>query len=329
MIMSVIVTGGAGYIGSHVALVLLDAGEHVVVVDRLSTGFRWAVPSAASFVLGDVGDESLMARVIREHDVDAIIHCAGSIVVAESLADPLGYYLNNTVKSRSLLGVAVGTGVRHFVFSSTAAVYGPPETNPVAETAPVRPISPYGSSKLMTETMLADATRAYGLGCVSLRCFNVAGADPDGRSGQSAPNATHLIKSVCETALGRRSHVEVFGTDYPTRDGTCVRDYIHVMDLAQAHWMALAHLRDGGPSGTYNCGYSRGLSVLEVIDAVRRVSGVDFEIRLSPRRAGDAAAVVAASEKIRASLGWRPQYDDLDGIVSSALQWERRLEPRR
>jgi UDP-glucose 4-epimerase len=323
--MTILVTGGAGYIGSHMVLELLDAGERVVVLDNLSTGFRWAVPSAATLVVGDVGDQDLVRTIVKKYDVDAIIHFAGSIVVPESVADPLGYYLNNTVKSRALMEVAVSTSVKQFIFSSTAAVYGNPAENPVSEAAPTAPMSPYGSSKLMTEIMLADVARAHDFRYVALRYFNVAGADPQGRSGQSTPRATHLIKVACETALGKRGHMEVFGTDYPTTDGTCVRDYIHVKDLARAHSAALEHLRKGGASDIFNCGYSRGYSVLEVIDAVKKASGVDFDVRLSPRRPGDPAAIVAASDKIRNTLGWVPRHDDLDQIVSQALAWEDHL----
>lgn len=324
--MTVLVTGGAGYIGSHMVLELVDAGETVVVIDNLSTGFRWAVSPQAKLVVGDIGESDLVMRTIRAHDVDAIIHFAGSIVVPESVADPLGYYLNNTVKSRSLMADAVASGVKHFIFSSTAAVYGNPEQNPVAEDARPAPMSPYGSSKLMTEIMLGDTSRAHDFRYVALRYFNVAGADPQGRSGQSTPKATHLIKVACETALGKRTGMEVFGTDYPTPDGTCVRDYIHVKDLARAHMSALAHLRKGGQSDIFNCGYSKGFSVHEVIAAVKRVSGVDFKVKLSPRRAGDPAAIVAASNKIRSQLGWVPEHDDLDTIVAQALAWERRVD---
>ncbi len=323
--MAVLVTGGAGFIGSHMVLALLDAGERVVVLDNLSTGFRWAVPPAATLVVGDVGDQDLVRTVIRKYGVKAIVHFAGSIVVPESVADPLGYYNNNTVKSRALMEAAVATGIRHFIFSSTAAVYGNPLENPVSETATPAPMSPYGWSKLMTEVMLADAARAHDFRYVALRYFNVAGADPQGRSGQSTPRATHLIKVACETALGQRGHMDVFGTDYPTHDGTCVRDYIHVSDLIRAHVAALDYLRSGGKSDVFNCGYSKGFSVLEVIDAVKRVSGVNFDVRLSPRRAGDPAAIVAGSQKIRDSLGWQPRNDDLDQIVGHALAWEDQL----
>jgi UDP-glucose 4-epimerase len=323
--MSVLVTGGAGYIGSHMVLKLLDAGEKVVILDNLSTGLAFAVPKGVALAVGDVGDADLLRRLLDGQEVDAIIHFAGSIVVPESVVDPLGYYLNNTVKSRTLMAMAVKCGIRHFIFSSTAAVYGLTGDQPVAEEGPLAPISPYGSSKRMTEIMLADAGRAHDLRYVALRYFNVAGADPEGRSGQSTPRATHLIKVACETALGKRGHLEVFGTDYPTPDGTCVRDYIHVSDLARAHMAALHHLRVGGASDVLNCGYGRGFSVLEVIEAVKRAAGRDFEVRRGPRRAGDPARVIAATERIRATLGWTPEHDDLDTIVRHALAWEEHL----
>ena len=323
--MSILVTGGAGYIGSHMVLELLGARERVIVLDNLTTGFRWAVPAEATLVIGDAGDQDLVRTVIRKNDVSAIVHFAGSIVVPESVADPLGYYNNNTVKSRALMEVAVAMGVKQFIFSSTAAVYGMTGDAPVDEDATLQPMSPYGSSKLMTEIMLADAARAHDFRYAALRYFNVAGADPEGRTGQSTPRATHLIKTACETALGQRPRMEVFGTDYPTTDGTCVRDYIHVLDLARAHMAALAHLRSGGKSDIYNCGYGQGYSVLQVIDAVKRASGVEFEVKMSPRRAGDPASVVAAPAKIRRELGWEPKFDDLDTIVAHALAWENRL----
>jgi UDP-glucose 4-epimerase len=323
--MSVLVTGGAGYIGSHMVLELVDAGEKVVVLDNLSTGHAWAVPKGVVLAAGDVGDADLLRRLIDGQDVDAIMHFAGSIVVPDSVVDPLGYYLNNTVKSRTLMEMAVRCGIGHFIFSSTAAVYGLTGEAPVAEDGPLAPLSPYGSSKRMTEIMLADAARAHDLRYVALRYFNVAGADPEGRSGQSTPRATHLIKVACETALGKRSHLEVFGTDYPTSDGTCVRDYIHVSDLARAHMAALHHLRAGGASGIFNCGYGRGFSVLEVLEAVRRAAGRNFDVRRGPRRAGDPARVVAATERIRATLGWTPEHDQLDTIVRHALAWEEHL----
>ena len=323
--MSVLVTGGAGYIGSHMVLELLDAGEEVVVLDNLSTGFRWAVPEDATLTVGDVGDADLVADLLRVRDVEAIVHFAGSIVVPESIKDPLSYYLNNTVKTRALIECAVHGGVKRFIFSSTAAVYGMPEQNPVAEEAPLAPISPYGSSKMMTELMLRDTAEAHDLDYVALRYFNVAGADPAGRSGQSTPEATHLIKVASQAALGQRPRLEVFGTDYPTPDGTCIRDYIHVTDLARAHSAALAHLRGGRGSLVLNCGYGRGYSVLEVIDAVKRAAHTDFEVRLADRRPGDPAALVAAAARIREALNWTPTLDDLDTIVAQALAWERRL----
>lgn len=323
--MSVLVTGGAGYIGSHMVLELREAGETVVVLDNLSTGFRWAVPDDVPLVVGDVGDLDLVAKTIAAHNVNAIIHFAGSIIVPESVEDPLGYYHNNTVKSRSLMAAAVHTGVKHFIFSSTAAVYGNPVKVPVSEQAALTPMSPYGSSKLMTEIMLADTARAHDFNFVALRYFNVAGADPDGRTGQSTPRATHLIKVACETALGKRSHMEVYGTDYETEDGTCIRDYIHVKDLARAHMAALRHLRNGGQSDIFNCGYSKGFSVLQVIEAVKRAAGHAFDVRMSARRAGDPAAIVAGSDKIRNELGWVPEHDDLDEIVAGALRWEEQL----
>ena len=326
--MSILVTGGAGYIGSHMVLELLDAGERVVVLDNLSTGFRGAVPAAAELVVGDAGDQDLVRTVLRRHKVEAIIHFAGSIVVPDSVSDPLGYYMNNTVKSRALMAAAVAEGVGKFIFSSTAAVYGMALQMPVAETMPLEPMSPYGSSKLMTEIMLADTARAHDFRYVALRYFNVAGADPKGRAGQSTPRATHLIKVACEVATGKRAGMDVFGTDYPTADGTCVRDYIHVSDLARAHAQALGHLRGGGQSEIFNCGYGRGYSVLEVIEAVRRVSGAKVEAKLVPRRPGDPAQIVAASDKIRGRLGWTPRHADLDTIVGHALAWERGLAPK-
>jgi UDP-glucose 4-epimerase len=321
----VLVTGGAGYIGSHMVLALLDAAEEVVVLDDLSTGRAEAVPPAAPVVVGDVGDQARVAELIGRHGIDAIIHFAGSVVVPESVADPLGYYLNNTVKSRALIETAVKCGVERFIFSSTAVVYGVPDEGPIPEDAPLGPISPYASSKMMTEMMLADAARAHDLAYVVLRYFNVAGADPKGRAGQSTPKATHLIKVACQAALGTRSRLDVYGTDYPTPDGTCVRDYIHVADLAHAHLLALDHLRKGGESLTLNCGYGRGHSVLEVIEAVRRVSNTDFEVCFASRRPGDAPWLVAGTDRIREALGWKPSLDDLDTIVAHALAWERRL----
>ncbi|MGC1575914.1 MAG: UDP-glucose 4-epimerase GalE [Beijerinckiaceae bacterium] len=327
--MPILVTGGAGYIGSHMVLELLDAGEKVVVLDDLSTGFGSAVPDGATFIRGDAGDPALVLRLIAEHAINAIAHFAAKIVVSESVSDPLGYYLGNTVKSRNLIEAAVRGGVRHIIFSSTAAVYGNPRTNPVGEDAPLDPLSPYGRSKLMTEWMLEDTGRAHGLRHISLRYFNVAGADPQGRAGQSTARASHLIKAAVQAALGARSHLEVFGTDYPTKDGSCLRDYIQVTDLARAHLAALAHLRDGGESLTLNCGYGSGFSVLEVVEMVKRVSDRDFEVRLAPRRPGDPAAIIAKAGRIRAELGWIPRHDDLREIVSQALAWERKLIDQR
>src|SRR6478672_6978094 len=323
--MTVMVTGGAGYIGSHMVHALVAAGEKVAVLDNLSTGFDWAIAEGVPLVLGETGDQPLVAKLIKEHGVESIIHFAASIVVPDSVADPLGYYKNNTVNSRALIEGAVKGGVKHFIFSSTAAVYGNTTRVPVTEDDALLPMSPYGSSKLMTEVMLRDASTAHGLGHVILRYFNVAGADPELRTGQSTKNATHLIKVAVEAALGRREKIEVFGTDYPTRDGTCIRDYIHVSDLAQAHLDALRHLRSGGASSTFNCGYGRGFSVFEVIDTVKRVSGVDFRIDIAERRAGDPAQIIAASDRARARLGWRPKLDDLGTIVGHALAWERKL----
>ncbi|RTL85039.1 MAG: UDP-glucose 4-epimerase GalE [Hyphomicrobiales bacterium] len=327
--MAILVTGGAGYIGSHTVLELLDAGEKPVVLDDLSTGFRWAVPEGVPLFIGDDGDEALIADIIARHDIHAIIHFAARIVVPDSVADPLGYYLNNTAKARNLIAAAVAAGVKHFIFSSTAAVYGDPDELPVTEDATLRPVSPYGRSKLMVEWMLEDVARAHDFDYVVLRYFNVAGADPRGRSGQSTPNATHLIKVAAQTALGMRDRLQVFGTDYPTPDGTCIRDYIQVTDLARAHLDALAHLRKGGGSLTANCGYAHGFSVLEVIEAVKRVSGVDFRVDYAPRRPGDPAAIVASNARAREILGWTPKYDNLDEIVRQALDWEKRLAEGR
>ncbi|WP_445504616.1 UDP-glucose 4-epimerase GalE [Microvirga sp. G4-2] len=326
--MAVLVTGGAGYIGSHMVLELLDAGEQVVVLDNLSTGFRWAVPSEATLVVGDVGDQALVTRIVEEHGIDSIMHFAARIVVPESVTDPLGYYFNNTVKTRALIETAVQTGIRSFVFSSTAAVYGNAEAPLLTEDMPLVPINPYGRSKLMSEWMLQDAHTAHGLRYAILRYFNVAGADPKGRSGQSTPQATHLIKVAAQAALGQRPYLDVFGTDYVTPDGTCVRDYIQVNDLARAHLVALKSLREGGDCAVMNCGYGHGASVLEVVDVVRRVSGIDFEVRLSPRRPGDPAQLVAQVDRIR-KLGWKPQHDDLAEIVDQALRWERTLAERK
>jgi UDP-glucose 4-epimerase len=327
--MTILVTGGAGYIGSHMVHELVDAGEPVVVLDNLSTGFRFLLPSAVAFIAGSTGDRELVAKTLRHYRVTAIIHFAASIVVPESVSNPLGYYRNNTMNTCNLLDVAIETGVKQFIFSSTAAVYGNAEQTPVREDAATLPISPYGTSKLMSEIMLHDAGKAHGLRFVVFRYFNVAGADPKLRTGQSTPAATHLIKVACEAALGKRPRIEVFGTDYPTPDGTCIRDYIHVSDLARAHSAALAHLRRGGANATFNCGYGQGSSVFEVIDAVRRASGRDFPVEISGRRAGDPPALVANVDRIRATLDWRPQFQDLDTIVAHALAWEKRLPGKR
>jgi UDP-glucose 4-epimerase len=325
--MAILVTGGAGYIGSHMTLALLERGEEVVVLDNLATGVRSLVPPAARFVEGDVRDQALLRRLFQEHDVDAVLHFAGSTVVPDSVARPLAYYANNTMASRDLIEACVGAGVKHFIFSSTAAVYGPGDDTLIAETAAKAPANPYGRSKLMTEQMLQDAAGASDLRYVALRYFNVAGADPEGRTGQSTPRATHLIKCACQAALGRRPYLGVFGTDYETPDGTGVRDYIHVADLVAAHALALDHLRAGGESAVFNCGYGRGFSVREVIAAVERAAGVRLPVKTLPRRPGDAAAVVADPARIKARLGWSPRHDDLDEIVRHALAWERRLEP--
>jgi UDP-glucose 4-epimerase len=327
--MTILVTGGAGYIGSHMVHALVDAGERAVVLDNLSTGFRFLIPSSVPFVAGSTGDRDLVAKTLHQNGVTEIIHFAASVVVPESVRDPLGYYRNNTMNTCLLLDAAVEAGVKHFIFSSTAAVYGNADMTPVRESAPTPPISPYGSSKLMSEIILHDVGRAHGLRFVVLRYFNVAGADPRLRTGQSTPAATHLIKVACETALGRRPKLDVFGTDYPTPDGTCIRDYIHVSDLVRAHVAALGHLRRGNASATFNCGYGHGHSVFEVVEAVRRAHGRDFPVEIAGRRPGDPASLVADVARIHAALDWRPQFDNLDTIVSHALAWERRLLSRR
>jgi UDP-glucose 4-epimerase len=327
--MSVLVTGGAGYIGGHMALALVDAGEPVLVLDNLSTGFAWAVPEGVKLIVGDTGDADLVAGLIKEHAIDAIAHFAAKIVVPESVSDPLAYYLNNVSNTRTLIETAIRGGVRTFIFSSTAAVYGETGAEPVSEEAALKPISPYGRSKLMVEWMLEDASRAHDFRYVALRYFNVAGADPKGRLGQSTPNATHLIKRAVQTALGVRPKMEIFGQDYPTRDGTCVRDFIQVSDLIDAHMDALTYLRAGGASLVCNCGYGHGQTVSEVVDVVKRVSGVDFPVVVSGRRAGDPAAIVAKADRVKRVLGWKPTRDNLDEIVRQALDWERRLHNRR
>ena len=326
--MTVLVTGGAGYIGSHMVWALVDAGESVVVLDNLSTGFKWAVAPEAELVVGDIADDALVDTLMTTRGIDAVVHFAGSIIVPESVSDPLKYYWNNTCKSRALIASCVRNRVKNFIFSSTAAVYGEPGSEPVDESVPFAPLSPYGTSKMMTEMMLADVSAAHDFAYTALRYFNVAGADPKGRTGQSTKNATHLIKVGCEAALGKRPSISVFGTDYDTPDGTGVRDYIHVTDLVEAHRLALGRLRETGQSVVMNCGYGRGFSVLQVIDAVKRVSGVDFKVDMAPRRAGDSPQVVARADKIREVLGWQPRHDALDEIVSHALAWEKSLSTR-
>lgn len=326
--MSILVTGGAGYIGSHAVIDLINAGEDVVVLDNLSTGFDWAVQDAARFHVGDIADAHLVDRILRDHAVEAVIHFAGSVIVPESVSDPLKYYLNNTAKSRTLIERCVAGGVRHFIFSSTAAVYGMLEVSPANEDAALKPMSPYGRSKLMTEWMLQDVAAAHDMTYAALRYFNVAGADPEGRVGQSTANATHLIKVACQTALGQRPFIEVFGDDYPTADGTCIRDYIHVSDLAAAHTDALRYLRKGGESLVANCGYGHGFSVREVLRAVEKAAGHPFDIRHAPRRPGDPASIVSDPSRVKAVLGWQPAHDDLDEIVTHALAWEKRLSER-
>jgi UDP-glucose 4-epimerase len=322
---AVLVTGGAGYIGSHVAWALREAGHPVAILDDLSTGRRDAVPPDAAFVEGNVADARLVGDVLRRFRPQAVLHFAGSIVVPDSVARPLDYYANNTVASHALISAAVAAGVRGFVFSSTATVYGDAGTGPLGEDLPPAPVHPYAASKAMTERMLADASRAHGLSVAVLRYFNVAGADPAGRTGQSTPTATHLIKVAAQVAVGLRPHLDVYGDDYPTPDGTCVRDYIHVSDLADAHVLALGHLLGGGGSVTLNCGYGRGHSVLEVLAAVERVLGRPLPTRRASRRAGDVAILVADPARIGRVLGWAPRLGGLDGIVESAIAWERRL----
>ncbi|WP_230532228.1 UDP-glucose 4-epimerase GalE [Microvirga roseola] len=326
--MNVLVTGGAGYIGGHMVLALLDAGFKPVVLDNLSTGFRWSVPDGVPVVVGDVGDYELVLQTLRKHDIEAIVHFAAKLIVPESVTDPLGYYLNNTVKSRSLMAAAVAAGVQKFIFSSTAAVYGNASDKPLAEDAHLDPLSPYGTSKLLTEMMLRDVAAAHDMRYVVLRYFNVAGADPAMRHGQSTANATHLIKVAVQTALGMRPHMEIYGSDYQTQDGTCIRDYIHVTDLISAHMQALKYLNEGNESTVVNCGYGHGYSVSEVIETVRKVSGRPVDARQAPRRAGDPATIVADSSRIRARMGWEPRYDDLSTIVDHTLRWESHLRER-
>jgi UDP-glucose 4-epimerase len=323
--MTILVTGGAGYIGSHMVQALVEAGESVVVIDNLTTGFSAFVPVGVPLFIGDAGDENLVEGVIASHAIQSIIHFAGSVVVPESMRDPLGYYRNNTMTTRNLLNAAVKGGVRRFIFSSTAAVYGNPDSVPVGEQAATRPLSPYGSSKLMSEIMLHDVAAAHDLNYVVLRYFNVAGADPRARIGLATVGATHLLKIAVEAATGQRAKIDVFGTDYLTKDGSCIRDFIHVSDLAQAHRAALAYLTSGGTSATLNCGYGRGYSVIETIEAVRRVSGRNFAVQYAPRRPGDIMTMVADTSRMRQLLDWTPRYDDLDTIAAHALAWEQKL----
>jgi UDP-glucose 4-epimerase len=327
--MSVLITGGAGYIGSHAAWECIDRGEEVVIIDNLVTGFEWAMPPQATFVRGNIGNQSLVNEVIRHHKVDTIIHFAGSVVVPESLVDPLKYYQNNTCNTRALLETAVDCGIKQFIFSSTAAVYQAPSSlEAVDETAPLAPASPYGMSKLMSEMMIRDIALAHDLRYVMLRYFNVAGADPQGRSGLSTRGATHVMKLACEAATGKRGHFDVFGTDYDTPDGSAIRDFIHVSDLAEAHYVAVGFLREGGLKFTGNVGYGVGHSVLDIVKMVKRVSGTDFEVRLKPRRPGDMAAIVADSSRMQRRLDWTPNYGGLEQIVEHALAWESRTTTR-
>jgi UDP-glucose 4-epimerase len=324
--MTVLVTGGAGYIGGHMVLGLLDAGEEPVVIDDMSNGVPWAIPNGVRFVLGDSGDYETVARTIAKYAVDAVVHFAARLITPQYYDDPLEYYHANTVKSRTLLSAVQNLGVKHFIFSSTAAVYGNPPMNPVPETAPLAPISAYGSSKLMTEIMLKDLAAVRDLRYVALRYFNVAGADPGGRYGQSTTKTTLLVQIAAQVALGIRPFIEIYGDDYPTADGTCIRDYIHVSDLVDAHLAALHHLRNAGTNLVANCGYGRGYSVKQVLDMTQKVAGRDFERRIGPRRRGDAVEVVAEANLIRKEFGWSPRYADLATIVEHALRWEEQLQ---
>lgn len=328
--LNVLVTGGAGYIGSHAVLALLDSGHRPVVIDNLVTGFRWAVPDGIEFYEGNIADSQLMSRIIEDERIDAVMHFAGSVVVPESVDNPLKYYYNNTANSRSLIESLIVNNVRHMIFSSTAATYGIPELSPVREDMPTVPINPYGTSKLMTEMMLRDVAAAHDFNYCALRYFNVAGADPQGRSGQSTVGATHLIKIAVEAVLGKRGSVSVFGTDYATEDGTGVRDYIHVADLAAAHVIALeALVADPAISHTLNCGYGHGYSVMQVLDAVDRVTNNKLVRNMEGRRAGDPDALISDNSAIIDRFGWQPKYDDLETIVKHALEWERQLGERQ
>ncbi|WP_166255277.1 UDP-glucose 4-epimerase GalE [Marinobacter salicampi] len=326
--MKVLVTGGAGYIGSHVVRQLGAAGHDIIVYDNLSTGYRWAV-TCGELVVGDLADEAALDSVLAAHNFDAVIHFAANIVVPESVENPLKYYRNNTRNTMNLLAAIEKHKVPYMVFSSTAAVYGMPPETVLTEELPLEPINPYGASKMMSERMIMDLAAASSLNYVILRYFNVAGANPEGLLGQATPEATHLIKVACECATGAREGMSVFGTDYDTRDGTCVRDYIHVEDLAKAHVMALEYMANGGESRVLNCGYGRGFTVREVIEVVKRLSGVDFPVQETGRRAGDPAALMADNSKVVDVLGWKPDYDDLDTIVGTALAWEKAWQEKR
>jgi UDP-glucose 4-epimerase len=321
---NILVTGAAGFIGSHAVLALTEAGHAIVALDNLSTGRRWAVPDGVPFIAGDIADRALLRDVFARHGCDSVMHFAGSIEVGESVSHPLDYYQNNVVGSLILLETAIACGVGKFVFSSSAAVYGEPERQPIPEDAPTRPINPYGWTKLMTEQMLADAARAHGLRYVALRYFNVSGADPQGRAGESIKKPSHLIKRAVQVAVGILPQLGIFGEDYPTPDGTCIRDYIHVTDLVDAHLLALHHLAGGGGSLILNCGHGTGVSIREVVAAVERATGTTLPVRSEPRRPGDPPALIAAADRIRATLGWAPKYD-LDAMVASALAWEKLL----
>ncbi|HEX9078710.1 MAG TPA: UDP-glucose 4-epimerase GalE [Desulfuromonadaceae bacterium] len=323
--MTVLVTGGCGYIGSHVVRQLSEAGRRVVVFDNLSTGAAAALVHSEELVVGDLADTVAIEALFERHRFDTVLHFAAAIVAPQSVTDPLKYYGNNTRNTLNLLQACVRFGVRRFIFSSTAAVYGLPEKGVASEEGPTVPINPYGTSKLMSEWMLRDTALAHGLRYVALRYFNVAGADPQARMGQRTPEATHLIKVCCQAALGMREAVSIYGTDYPTPDGTGIRDYIHVEDLAAAHLSALSHLEQGGDSTIFNVGYGRGASVREVIRVVKEVTGVDFQVKEAPRRPGDPASLVAKADRIRKVLGWQPRYDDLTTIVADAWRWEQRL----
>ena len=325
----VLVTGGAGYIGSHAVLALRDGGWPVVVIDDLSNGSREALPGDVPFFEGSIADRGRVDRILAERGIGAILHFAGSIVVPESVEKPLDYYANNTLASHALISAAVAAGVPHIVFSSTAAVYGEPERVPIEEDDPKQPINPYGASKLMTERMLADTATAFPLNYAALRYFNVAGADPDMRAGQVGKGSTHLIKVAVEAATGKRDHVDVIGTDYPTPDGTCVRDYVHVSDLADAHVAALERLVERPQDSlVLNCGYGQGLSVIEVLDALDRVAGEPVPRVIGPRRAGDPPLLVASNRALVDTLGWSPRFADIDAIITHALAWERILQAR-